>query len=1753
MKRLSQKLQKFFSIFSGLSLVFNSILPSATLPLLFAAPAYAQEVTPTATVAPTPEITPEVTPEPTVVPTVTEEVTPSPAPENLTPTPTEVAQPTETGPPAGGQILDGASTETPAPTDTATLTPTPTITPEVTEEGQLAALILENVDAESLDLDSVDPSNSATLTTDKADYAPTDTAIISGTGFKPNHTYDLTIKSDDPPATSTTVEITTDGQGTFIYAYQLDGIYRPNYQVIVTNKGGHVIATTTFTDNIGFNKAVYRTDNNTWTTGNAGNAYQEGQWAFYTYSVTDVNSTNVPSFNVVFNFHQSSSNAIFVDAFTNFRYCWDCSALPDGTSNPPVSTTTWHTWIPANINKEYSGSSCLATNDTEPAADEHCFRVTGGSMFPTDAPGSGSHTLRIFFEAHLARSYDWAGGFESQLSTAGPHLITAPPESVTPVYGADVYTGWFGTYLGIGSATGSSRHFNLQDQSAGPGGAQTLPIPGVPAATGSITVTKVTDPTPAAGVTFGFTGDFGAFNLDTDPGTGTSNTTTFSNLAQGTFVVSEGTLSGGWSLTNLVCTNTTGNSTFSYNGPAATVNLAQGGLVTCTYTNTLQQGTIELKKVWVGTGGQTTLNIGTSPSGSQTDTQLTGTAGAAPLTTGQNTVNAGTYYVSETGGLTNYSSSLSCFNDVNNNGTNDSEPAVTPGGSNSVAVASSAHVICTFTNTRINNGSITIIKDAQPDNSQDFGFTTTGSGLSSFTLDDDANPTLSNTATFSGIAAGTYTVSETATAGWTLGSIVCTDPTQNSTSGLPNAPTATINLAAGENVTCTFTNTLNKGNIKVNKLLDADGNGSFETTNPGTFTWTFGATGPYAMGTTQSGFTSGLFSLSENTVANYHLVGWYRNSGQGSCASPDSTTLPASIEILTNQTVEITICNAADTGTVELKKVWSGTAGQTTLNIGTSNGGTQTDTQLTGVAGAAPLTTGQNTVVTGTYYVSETGGLTDYTSALSCFNDADNNGANNGEASVTVGANNSVAVTTGQHVICTFTNTLKNGTMILKKVMVGGTDSFDFTGSPSGTINTNNGTVTVNNVTPGTYTSAESAKTGWTLDSISCNDPNSATPSTVNLGGRSSTFKVDPGETVTCTFTNSKKPTLSIYKVCNPTGDTGTFNLQIDSTNVTTGTICGGWTNGAIEVSIGSHTVGETGGSLSNYTSVISGDCAANGTVSLAAGENKSCTITNTRNTGTIVVHKDVQGPTGQNVTDTSHTFDVTLDNGTNHDITDNGTVTFTSVPTGNHSVKESVVDSHYDLYGISLAAGGSGNTSGLTVSVTTGQTTHVYVTNRQHYGEITVHKLVDRQDDGTFEDSDPVDFTWKIDGSGTYVMGSTQDTVAPGIHTVGENSPSGYHFVGWFPTGQGEWSCTNLPANTENTNYHLLPLTVNVGPDGQSNFTFCNARDTGDLRVNKVADTEGDGQYESVNPIEFKWGTESALLASTDMGTGQTLLTGNYNVYENEVPGYQFTGWFPGGPNQDTEFPVTCDNLPEGEQYQSLPAAVDVVLDQTTEITLCNKFLNPILTITKENNTGGGDKHPGDSVLFTLTVTATQSAAFNVEVTDLPAGGFTYQPGSWTSNSSVRGDLKTLGMTTEPTYASPGVWQLGDMIVDEVVTLTYAANISGDQQAGLYFDLAWAEGCKTDATCNVGDSLHVLSSATNPGFIADNYVGTQVNVILEPSQGVNLKVEGQVLGASTELPATGAQTFWLYVALALVTGGLTFGGLGWFLRRKYA
>jgi hypothetical protein len=99
------------------------------------------------------------------------------------------------------------------------------------------------------------------------------------------------------------------------------------------------------------------------------------------------------------------------------------------------------------------------------------------------------------------------------------------------------------------------------------------------------------------------------------------------------------------------------------------------------------------------------------------------------------------------------------------------------------------------------DGRIVVVKDTQPDDPQDFSFTAGGGLLpSSFSLDDDSNPTLSNSRTFANLMpASGYSVSESVSvsSGWGLSSATCDD----------GSPVTNIDVSAGETVTCTFVNT----------------------------------------------------------------------------------------------------------------------------------------------------------------------------------------------------------------------------------------------------------------------------------------------------------------------------------------------------------------------------------------------------------------------------------------------------------------------------------------------------------------------------------------------------------------------------------------------------------------------------------------------------------------------------------------------------------------------------------------------------------------------------------------------------------------------------------------------------------------------------------------------------------------------------------------------------------------------------------
>ena len=99
------------------------------------------------------------------------------------------------------------------------------------------------------------------------------------------------------------------------------------------------------------------------------------------------------------------------------------------------------------------------------------------------------------------------------------------------------------------------------------------------------------------------------------------------------------------------------------------------------------------------------------------------------------------------------------------------------------------------------------------------------------------------------------------------------------------------------------------------------------------------------------------------------------------------------------------------------------------------------------------------------------------------------------------------------------------GTLIIRKNTVGGDNTFGYTTTGAGlsafNITTSGGTQSqaFSNISPGPKTVTESSlPSGWSFNSLTCSDPDGGT----TVSGQTATIDLDPGETVICTYTNTR-------------------------------------------------------------------------------------------------------------------------------------------------------------------------------------------------------------------------------------------------------------------------------------------------------------------------------------------------------------------------------------------------------------------------------------------------------------------------------------------------------------------------------------------------------------------------------------------------------------------------------------------------------
>ena len=616
-----------------------------------------------------------------------------------------------------------------------------------------------------------------------------------------------------------------------------------------------------------------------------------------------------------------------------------------------------------------------------------------------------------------------------------------------------------------------------------------------------------------------------------------SNVQTYTVTA-GTYTITESAPPANWALdTNgLACTDPTTNTTVDQTTRAASINVAVGETVACTWTNryTEPTGTITIDKAVVGNNASTTQAFGFTDNIPGTVANMSASDPVQSFT-----VPVGSYTVSENTPPTHWAldtpNGLACVDPSGGTTLNQGTREAT------IALAQNETVACTWTNRYTEPGTISVDKlvtGTGADQDLDFAFTDDipGTGVGEEVVDTSHNDAAQ---TFT-LAPGTYNISEDGPlpANWALaaGGLSCIDPSLNTTTNQVTRAAA-INLGSGETVTCTWTNEFTRpvthGTITVEKLVtgtNADPAQLFSFTDDMPDVPTVNNVGSISDNDNLQTFTvpTGTYTITEGALP----ANWALDTNGLSCVDPtlnstvDQNTRAATILLSAGETVACTWTNrfTQPTGTITVEKLVTGTnADPAQLFSFTDN--------MPNPANVGQISDNSNvqsyTVPVGNYTISEDTPPANWALAkngLSCVDPTNNTQTDETTRSATIN------LAQNETVACTWTNafTQPTGTITVEKLVTGtGADvnqlfafTDDMPGQNVGSI-ADADNVRTFLVTPGTYNiSEDTPPPNWALaaQGLDCIDPTNN--STTDVTTRAAVIDVAQNETVACTWTN---------------------------------------------------------------------------------------------------------------------------------------------------------------------------------------------------------------------------------------------------------------------------------------------------------------------------------------------------------------------------------------------------------------------------------------------------------------------------------------------------------------------------------------------------------------------------------------------------------------------------------------------------------
>jgi uncharacterized protein (DUF2141 family) len=1088
--------------------------------------------------------------------------------------------------------------------------------------------------------------------------------------------------------------------------------------------------------------------------------------------------------------------------------------------------------------------------------------------------------------------------------------------------------------------------------------------------TASSSLTIVKDAIPNSSQDFAFTTSgtgLSGFSLDDDNDPTLPNSKTFSNLLPGQYSVTESATTG-WDFDNISCSQ---ESTVNVNGSTATITLGAGQNVTCTYTNR-QRGHIVVHKVTQPANDPTGFSITAS---SSTGGNIVGNATQTITTANDVTydVSQGTYAVSETVPSGWSQASNTCSNLVINGNT----PLV-----NGVPT-----VTCTITNTKL--AKLNIVKNTNPSSSsQTFVYGASGPSITNndnaFTLDtNSADNTYPNNYQYVDLQPGSYAISETMPSNWTLTGLACSGTSDYSN---PSGTNLSVNLAAGDDVTCTYTNT-QYSSISGSKL-EVNADSSVVQSLSG---WTINLLLNGNVVATTSTDGSGMFSFNNLMSGDYSLVE-VSPSGWTQIYAPGAISLTAGQTSTGNDFGNFH--NASISGSkfndVNGNGQWDigepGLQGWTVTLYDDGGTGALLNHQLNQTTTAADGSYSFTNLPPTNYKLCETpqtgwtqtypaanDGCNLVTVALSGHEYSGNNFGNQGRGTITVVKN----VDDG------FGNVTSDVT----------TWTWGYNGTLGSASNIATGSSNSQTVAAGDYTVSENQKADYHVTSSSCSGETDASVAT------SKSVTVAPGENVVCTFTNTRDTgTITVVKNLLPANDPGKFNLLIDG--VTKASDVGDkGTTGQVKVLTGSHSASETAGtstSLSDYTSsyscvdgrttLVSGSGTASYDFSVAKDSNVVCTFTNTH-LGQVTGSKfnDINGnhvwdqaePGLQDWTInlySCHTPQLSL-NIAPVEVCDTLVNTTTTSQDGSYSFKD-LQDGDYKVCEVQQTgwlqtypqtADGCTNFT-IDLSANPAQTVTANFGN-QGRGTITVIKdLVPKSDSGKFNLLiDGQSYADNVGDGGT--TGSI--AVAAGSHDVSETAGSNTSLDDYTTTNVCHAQYRGGAGSGTSVNG------INVAPGENWICTFTNTRQTGTITVTKVVNNNHGGK---AAPADFPLYVNGIQVTSG--------ITNTYNANQS------YTVNESGGPAGYEQTSLVCS-----DDNGQLPSATFTLASaEHVSCVITNEDIAPILTVTKVvNNPFGTALDPSafplyvDGISVTSGVSTTQFGAGNHTVTESQQPGYEF------------------------------------------------------------------------------------------------------------------------------------------------------------------